>query len=452
MHPDLTQSDEMRERFRQEARVAAQIDSEFIVDVFDAGVDDKTRMPFLVMEMLRGEPISKAIRKAGRLAPQVALTYLHQTALALDKTHRARIVHRDLKPDNLFLCEREDGPPRVKVLDFGIAKIVAENSAAVNATRAVGTPLFMAPEQFTDGVVSPATDRYAVAMIAYLLLVGRSYWAEEAREVENVFALADHIVQGPQEPASVRAARRGVELPAGFDAWFARAAAKSPDDRFPSAGASVTALAEVFGVQPSSLGGTAVLPVALPGDEARWSLSDAQPLGSSTPKEPVRPSLSEDVPIGDSTTGAPGRTLLASEMTAGVPWTRKRPALVLGGGALAVALVAAIGYFALSSGEGDGQAGTQPSSSASATATPTGDLSASAEPVRSADPAPTVSVSPAAPVTATQTASASSSAPAIVPSSTAAAATQRPVTPATKGTGPQPTGTATSTKGRWIRD
>src|SRR4029079_10372432 len=116
--------------------------------------------PFLVMELLRGEPISRLVRRTGRLPPKDALTYLYQTALALDKTHRARIVHRDLKPENLFLCEREDGPPRVKVLDFGIAKIVAENSVSVNATRTVGTPLYMAPEQFGDSGVSPATDLY----------------------------------------------------------------------------------------------------------------------------------------------------------------------------------------------------------------------------------------------------------------------------------------------------
>jgi serine/threonine-protein kinase len=130
MHPHFLQSEELRDRFRQEARVAAHVESEFIVDVFDAGVDAATQMPFLVMELLRGEEIGKLLQRNGRFSPIEVVTYLHQAALALDKTHRAMIVHRDLKPENLFLTYREDGAPRVKVLDFGIAKVVAEIRAS----------------------------------------------------------------------------------------------------------------------------------------------------------------------------------------------------------------------------------------------------------------------------------------------------------------------------------
>src|SRR5262249_20307572 len=128
MLPHVIESDDLRERFRLEARVAAEIESEFIVDVFDAGYDLATRMPYLVMELLRGEELGTRLKRLRRLDPAEVVTIVHQTSLALDKTHRASIVHRDLKPQNLFLCEREDGPPRIKVLDFGVAKIVAESA------------------------------------------------------------------------------------------------------------------------------------------------------------------------------------------------------------------------------------------------------------------------------------------------------------------------------------
>jgi serine/threonine-protein kinase len=121
MLPHVLQSEDLRQRFKQEAKVAAHIDSEYIVEVFDAGLDEATGMPFLVMELLRGEELGKRLKRLGRFAPADVVSYLHQTALALDRTHRANIVHRDLKPENLFLTDREDGPPRVKVLDFGVA-------------------------------------------------------------------------------------------------------------------------------------------------------------------------------------------------------------------------------------------------------------------------------------------------------------------------------------------
>src|SRR5262249_23257030 len=132
----VLQSDDLRERFQREAKVAANVDSDYIVEVFDAGIDAATRMPFMVMELLRGEELGKRVKRLGRISPAEVVTYLHQTALALDKTHRANIVHRDLKPENLFLTERDDGPPRIKVLDFGVAKVIADTASA-GATQSI---------------------------------------------------------------------------------------------------------------------------------------------------------------------------------------------------------------------------------------------------------------------------------------------------------------------------
>jgi eukaryotic-like serine/threonine-protein kinase len=249
MHPHFVESAELRSRFRQEARVAARIESDHIVEVFDAGIDETTGMPFLVMELLRGEELAKRLERRPRLPHAEALLYLHQTAAVLEKTHRANIVHRDLKPENLFLCDRDEGLPRIKVLDFGIAKLLSEAGATgVKATRSLGTPLYMAPEQFrAGGAVSPATDLFALGMIAYTVLVGVPYWIEEGNMVDNVYAFAATAACGPLEAATARARRQGVELPAAFDAWFARATSLAPGDRFPSALASVYALSEVLG-------------------------------------------------------------------------------------------------------------------------------------------------------------------------------------------------------------
>jgi eukaryotic-like serine/threonine-protein kinase len=253
MHPHSLQSEELRERFKREARVAAHIESDFIVDVFDAGVDVETGMPFLVMELLRGEELGKRLQRLGRLLPLEVVTHVRHVAMALEKTHRASIVHRDIKPENLFLTEREDGPPRIKVLDFGIAKIVAESMTA-GLTQSLGTPLYMAPEQFdTRARLTGAADLYALGMLTYTLLVGASYWAQEAA-AGNVFALASVVTLGTREPASARAAMRGVSLGRAFDEWFARATAVDPAQRFLSATEMASALVTAFGLSVTETG------------------------------------------------------------------------------------------------------------------------------------------------------------------------------------------------------
>jgi tetratricopeptide (TPR) repeat protein/tRNA A-37 threonylcarbamoyl transferase component Bud32 len=250
MHAHTLDRADLRERFRLEAKVAGRVESPFLVDVLDAGVgQDGT--PFLVMELLRGEDLRRRLDRVEHFPPAEALRYVEQTALALDRVHAAGIVHRDLKPANLFLEEREHEPPRVKVLDFGIAKLI-EGLSASETTSSAGTPAYMAPEQLRGRGITPAVDVYALGMIAFTLLVGAPYWEEERTHARDIVEMALIIVEGPQEPAGVRAARRGVALPKAFDAWFAKAAAAEPRLRFESAGAAARALAEALEV-PSGL-------------------------------------------------------------------------------------------------------------------------------------------------------------------------------------------------------
>jgi serine/threonine-protein kinase len=247
MLPQVLASSGMRQRFELEARVTASIDSEHIVETFDAGVDEVTGAPFLVMELLRGDDLANLLAQHGPFSPQEVVVLLSQAAMALEKTHAAGIVHRDLKPENLFLTRRDDGSPRLKILDFGIAKVVADGTKTSRNTAAIGTPLYMAPEQTTgEGAIGPAADLYALGHIAYTLLSGQAYWTEE-QEALPVYALLSRMLEGPTEPPSARGARSGIVLSAAFDDWFARATARNQAARFDRASTQIGELAAVLG-------------------------------------------------------------------------------------------------------------------------------------------------------------------------------------------------------------
>jgi eukaryotic-like serine/threonine-protein kinase len=244
----------LRARFELEARVTANVESEHIVETFDAGVDADTGSPFLVMELLRGKDLGALLAERRRLHAVEVIALLKQAAMALDRTHAAGIVHRDLKPENLFIARRDDGSEWVKILDFGIAKLVAQSSQSYTATSCVGTPTYMSPEQIRgDGNIGPPADIYALAHIAYTMLVGEAYWETEARSGDGLYALLLRLSRGAAEPASVRASAAGVSLPAAFDRWFARATSANAASRLTSAGALVRELAAVFDLHPAPL-------------------------------------------------------------------------------------------------------------------------------------------------------------------------------------------------------
>lgn len=244
----IAQDADMRARFRLEATVAAAIESDHIVEVFDAGVDEATGQPFLVMELLKGESLSSLLGRRGRLTSADVVTLLHQASLALDRTHVAGIVHRDLKPANLFITQRDDGQPRVKLLDFGIAKVVAETTNA-RTTRSLGTPLYMSPEQVRgDGHIDARADIYSLGQLAFTMLTGRPYWEPEAARSGGAYGLLLKIMEGGAEPASVRAASFGAWLSPAIDGWFRCATALNPGDRFDHASELVEQLADVLGV------------------------------------------------------------------------------------------------------------------------------------------------------------------------------------------------------------
>ncbi len=256
MLPDTISDPDLRTRFEHEATITAQVDSEHLVEVFDAGIDDETGIPFIAMELLKGEELGRVLAHRRQLPPPEVISLLHQASQALDRTHALGIVHRDLKPENLFITHRDDGTSRLRILDFGIAKLQAQSTRA-KTTGVVGTPLYMAPEQaLGDAGIGPTADLYALGHIAFALLVGEPFWEEAARHAPSPVVLLAKVAQGATESASQRASTLGAALPPAFDEWFAQATARSPHDRFETASELVEALA-------------VALSVPLPGDGTR---------------------------------------------------------------------------------------------------------------------------------------------------------------------------------------
>ena len=324
MLPGVLDDAVLRDRFAQEARITGEIRSDHVVRVTDAGIDQTTSMPFLVMELLHGEEVGAMLKKRGHIPIDEALVYLGQVAFALDKAHAGGIVHRDLKPGNLFIAERDDGSPCVKILDFGIAKIVSEGTNS-NMTQAVGTPTYMAPEQIAgkSNQIGPATDIHALGHITYTMLTGEAYWQEEARE-HGVYALIRRVVEGPEEMPSVRALRRrGMVLPAWFDGWFARATALYPEDRFQRATEAIAELREQYAESGP--------------DSFRMNLTIPLVRRSDAPERPLEEA---------STTRASVALIQASTPPAPPPRSRWTPGLV-GLACLVLTVVSGLGVQAL---------------------------------------------------------------------------------------------------------
>jgi tRNA A-37 threonylcarbamoyl transferase component Bud32 len=290
MLPSLIDDAESRERFELEARVTAEVESVHLVEVIDAGVDGATTMPFLVMELLKGEDLGAMLRRRRQLPSADVVALLYQAALGLDRTHAAGIVHRDLKPENLFVTQRDDGAPHLKILDFGIAKIVARGTEP-STTRSVGTPLYMAPEQIRgDGDIGPRADLYALGHIAYTLLSGRPYYAQIAGSARGVYRVLLEVMDGPREPASVRAAREGVELPADIDDWFEKATATAVEARFDHATALVDELAAALDVPPPRPSSVVELDTSAK-EGAGQAANTAMGVSREAPRSPARPLL-----------------------------------------------------------------------------------------------------------------------------------------------------------------
>jgi serine/threonine-protein kinase len=223
----FAEDESIRERFTREALAAARLSgAPNIVTIFDVGETEAGR-PFIVMEYLSGGSLDERLRH-GPVPPGQSLEWLEQAALALDAAHAAGIVHRDVKPGNLLL----DADDNVHVADFGVARATGLDSMTVAGT-VLGTAGYLSPEQARGDPAGPASDRYALGVVAFELLTGERPFQRDTTAAEA----AAHV----NEPVpSIH--ERNPALPPALDRTFRHALAKDPADRPESSAELVTAL------------------------------------------------------------------------------------------------------------------------------------------------------------------------------------------------------------------
>lgn len=245
LDPNLAGRADYVSRFKREARAAAALRSPHVVQIFDFGIWQE--VPYIAMELLDGEDLGERLDRVRRLAPATVSSIVAQVARALLRAHRHGIVHRDMKPDNIFLCRDDEGEGElVKILDFGVAKAVGGTSLARTGTGIVlGTPYYMSPEQAQgDSQIDHRTDLWALGVITYEAMVGRRPF--EATNLGDL--LVKICATDPPRPSSVYAG-----VPDGFDAWFSRACAHHPQDRFGTAKEMAVTLSILCGTVPQGL-------------------------------------------------------------------------------------------------------------------------------------------------------------------------------------------------------
>ena len=260
LRDEMAQSPAIVERFLREARSVVALRTEHVCKVSDIGRLD-TGAPFIVMELLEGVDLQQVVTKQP-LPVTTAVEYVLQACVALAEAHAAGIIHRDLKPANLFVTRRLDGGPLVKVLDFGIAKALADTGANLTHQSAMGSPGYMSPEQIVSARdVDVRTDLWALGVTLYQLLSARMPFPATSHT-----EIAIKVATDPPSPLDVDPALRAV-------IW--KCLEKRPADRYANIGELVLALARFGGPSArihvglvNALGGTAMAsspdPVAAP--------------------------------------------------------------------------------------------------------------------------------------------------------------------------------------------
>jgi eukaryotic-like serine/threonine-protein kinase len=187
----LSEDDRARQRFQREARAAAGLSNHpHVVTIYDVGEHDGRT--FMVMELLKGGTVADKIRSGDRIAPDLTLRWLGEAAGALDAAHEAGVVHRDVKPANMLLDDNE----RLAIADFGIARLALEDQLTMTG-QVLGTAAYISPEQAVGEAASAASDRYALAVVAFELLTG-----ERPFQAENFAAQARAHVEDHPPAAS----------------------------------------------------------------------------------------------------------------------------------------------------------------------------------------------------------------------------------------------------------
>jgi hypothetical protein len=219
-------------RFEREAQATSGLASPHTIKIFDYGASDDG-VAYIAMEYLRGMDLHQMVRRHGKLEPRRAVHFVRQACLSLAEAHERGLVHRDVKPANLFALSSPAQEDFLKVLDFGVVHQRQAPQQTVEGAM-IGTPMFMAPEQFLDGDATPAADVYGAGATLYYLLCGAPPF-DAARTAQLGRAHAERPVVMPSK-------RRGDAVPAALEAIIARCLAKHPMDRYKDGGALLRAL------------------------------------------------------------------------------------------------------------------------------------------------------------------------------------------------------------------
>ncbi|HUH03095.1 MAG TPA: serine/threonine-protein kinase [Kofleriaceae bacterium] len=242
LRPTIAVDPHFVSRFRREARATNRVQHENIISVYDFGRLPDGRL-FLAMEYAEGPALSYLINEEGTVSPARAVHIAKQLGRALHHAHEHGVVHRDIKPSNLLLTqigERE----LLKVLDFGMAKIIApevEDAAVLTLKgQTFGTPSYMAPEQFRSPAADPRVDIYGAGCVLFELLCGRPPFTGHSLEL-----MQKHETEAPRVPSEVK---RDAGIPPELDEVVLTCLQKNPAERYPSGRALASALAKVPGM------------------------------------------------------------------------------------------------------------------------------------------------------------------------------------------------------------
>lgn len=324
-------------RFRREARAAVKIKSEHIARVIDVGsLDDGA--PFIVMEYLEGYDLSKPLRNNGRLTIPVAVDYVLQACEALAEAHVLGIVHRDIKPPNLFLTLQADGSPCIKVLDFGISKVIGgldtpdgvevPEATLTQTSVVLGSPRYMAPEQISKPKsVDARADIWGIGTTFYRLVTGVAPY--EGNTLPEIFAA---ILMTPEGPPPIH--QHVPTAPVELDAVIRRCMRVNPAERWANIGDLAAALAP-FGTPAATWSATRIR-----------GILDSAGIMPSMPPPSISVSSSVSLPSPASTSGASMANTLETSLSgnAGVP-ARSPAVYILGTLGVVALLLAGVAFF-----------------------------------------------------------------------------------------------------------
>jgi serine/threonine-protein kinase len=350
-------------RFKREAQAAAQLRSPHIVQIFDHNIWDG--VPYLAMELLEGDDLATRLARVVKIAPSDVAIIMTQVCRALGKAHERGIIHRDLKPDNIFLV-RDDDHEIAKVLDFGIAKHTNGGFDVGSKTKTgsvLGTPVYMSPEQAQGKDVDVRSDLWSLAVIAFQALTGKLPFDSEA--------LGDLFVKIIVSPIPIPS-EVDRSVPPAFDAWWARAASRDPEQRFQTAKAFAESLGAALGQQ--TISGMRPELTSLPAVDSGAYGASLAGYGAANAATIADVPQTHVKPLGSL-------TFSGTDIPAGVP-KKSNVGLIVGlsVGALLLIGVAVGGVFALRGGakQANATTGPDPSVAASAASAPSANGSASA--------------------------------------------------------------------------